>query len=435
MRSASEVKAPIRELYNFDIERKTLSLTVAILGVSLALQRFGFPLEGKAVSIVGPIGFALIIYGLASGTLCFHLQRLIIYFTLIFLTLIGALWHMIVPVNLGYESTASLIQFLMLTGFAVFTFTEAVDELKFFKVFTYLFLIVAISGVIQFFAQFFGLGLFAFSGWLPETMLYELGYNLVIPVGVGDLFKANGFVLLEPSVYSQVMALALIIELLVFRRIGFLVAFTMGLLLSFSGTGWIVLGAFLLGSMIGMGGRGLLIASGVVLVMTAIIGAAAVLAPDFVETLSNRFSEINQPGTSGHLRFVTPFWMLQDVANLDPSYLLLGIGSGLSEHLQLPYEYATNTPIKVMVEFGVPAFIAYVLLFIVGQKTSLQTALVFPAMVLFLVAGSYQQLPPMIFTVLLLISVARLRVHDGSGTAQMETIKSSTVGQIARVRR
>lgn len=435
MRSASEVKAPIREFYYFDIERKTLSLTMAILGISLALQRFGFPFGGKAVSIVGPIGFALVIYGLASGTLCFHRQRLIIYLALILLTLMGGLWHMTSPVNLGNESIESLIQFLMLTGFAVFTFTEAIDELKFFKVFTFLFLLVAVAGIIQFFAQFIGLRLFAFSGLFPETMLYELGYNLVIPVGVGDLLKANGFVLLEPSVYSQLMALALIIEALAFRRLGFLIAFTTGLLLSFSGTGWIVLGAFVLGSVIGMGGRGLLIASGVTVILTAVIGAAAVLAPDFVEALSNRFSEINQPGTSGHLRFVTPFWMLQDVANLDPSYLLLGIGSGLSEHLQLPYEYATNTPIKVMVEFGVPAFMAYVLLFIFGHKTSLQTALVFPAMVLFLLAGSYQQLPSIIFIVLLLISVARLRVHDGSGTAQKETIKPSTAGQIARVRR
>jgi len=41
---------------------------------------------------------------------------------------------------------------------------------------------------------------------------------LRISVGVGDLLKANGFFLIEPSVFSQFMALALIIELLTTRR-------------------------------------------------------------------------------------------------------------------------------------------------------------------------------------------------------------------------
>ena len=125
-------------------------------------------------------------------------------------------------------------------------------------------LLVAIAGILQFAAQFAGLGLFAFKGLLPGSILFEAGYNLEIPIGVGNLLKSNGFVLVEPSVMSQLMSLGLIIEALGCRRAGYLAAFTAGLLLSFSGTGWIVLGAFVIGVAFVMGGRGLLIAGGVV---------------------------------------------------------------------------------------------------------------------------------------------------------------------------
>jgi hypothetical protein len=170
-----------------------------------------------------------------------------------------------------------------------------------------------------------------------------------------------------------------------------------------------VLGAFVLGSTAALRARGLLLSLGVVAMLAVTLGAMALLAPDALASLTGRLSEISQPGTSGHMRFITPFWMMGDVFSTDARALLLGIGGGRSEQLTLPYAYAVNTPVKVMVEYGAPALIAYLLLFVLGRKTRMQAAIVLPALVLFLFTGGYQQFAPMIFIVLLLTSVANLR--------------------------
>ncbi len=391
-------------------KRRTLWFTGLLLASCLLLQRFGVPFGDKQLSIVGPVGVALAAWGLASGVLALHRARLVLFLLLVTVVLIGLGYHAALPSGLGDGSNVrSLAQFLLLTAFATLTFTERLEERVFFRLVTSILLVVALAGIGQFAVQFVGLRLFSFTGLLPDSLLFELGYNLEIPVGIGEILKSNGLVLVEPSVFSQMMAVGLMLEAVAFRRPAFLVAFAAGLLLSFSGTGWIVLAAFVVGSAVASGRRGLLTAGGVVLLLGLVLLVVSVAAPDFAAALIGRLDEVGHPGTSGHLRFVTPFWMLDDVMNADPVAFLLGIGSGGSERLPLPYEYDVNTPVKIMAEYGAPALLAYVMLFVVGRKTPMQRAVVFPAVVLFMATGGYQQFPPMVFLILLLTSVARLR--------------------------
>ena len=77
--------------------------------------------------------------------------------------------------------------------------------------------------------------------------------------------------------------------------------------------------------------------------------------------------------------------------------------------MPLVYEYDVNTPVKIGLEYGFPALVAYVLLFILGPKSTVQRAIVVPVLVMCFVTGAYQQFPPVLFLVLLLVSVARLR--------------------------
>ncbi len=390
-------------------ERRILWFTGAIFAVSLLLQRFGVPFGGKQLSIVGPIGFALVGYGVYNGTLVFHRGRLITYLALLACVLIGYGWHDAVPSDFGATvNLNSLAQFLILTTFATLTFARPVQEIAFFKVVNNAFMVVAVLGILQFAAQFAGIRVFSFTGLLPPSILYEAGYNLEIQVGIGEILKSNGLLLVEPSVFSQMMALALIIEAIGMRRVLFLAAFAAGLVLSFAGTGWLVIAAFLVGSTVAMGRKGMVIAAAVGLALATILVVAQVFAPDFLDSFTGRYSEFSTPGTSGHQRFVTPFWLLHDVLSVDPAAALLGIGSGASEILTLPYDYFVTTPIKVLVEYGAPALIAYVTLFVQGRKTALQAALVFPGLILFFFTGGYQQFPPILFIVLMLTSVARL---------------------------
>ena len=109
------------------------------------------------------------------------------------------------------------------------------------------------------------------------------------------------------------------------------------------------------------------------------------------------------------MRFITPFWLLGYVIHREPLSLLMGIGSGASEAISVPWFYDVNTPVKVLLEYGLPALVAYLMLFLVNRRTPVQRALVLPGMVLFLFAGGYQQFPPVLFLILLMLCIAQLR--------------------------
>ena len=71
-------------------------------------------------------------------------------------------------------------------------------------------------------------------------------FNTVIPVQHGaSLFKSNGFVFIEPSTFSQFLALAIVIELAVFHSMRRFALFALAYLVTYSGTGLIVLAATL----------------------------------------------------------------------------------------------------------------------------------------------------------------------------------------------
>ncbi len=390
-----------------DPQSRIFRFTAALVCACLFLQRFAVPIGSKPFNLVGPVGLGLAAVALVRGTLAFHRSRLACYLVLAILVTTGIMWQSLTP-NSGELNFASMEQFLLLTSFAVLTFAEAVDEARFFRVVNHWFAVIALCGILQFFAQMVGIRIFSFVGIVPEPLLYEFGYNLVIPIGVADLFKSNGFFLIEPSTFSQIMAIALIIEMLAFRRLRYLGVFATAMLVSFSGTGWIVLASFVVAAVLGMGWRGIAIGGATVLLMGLLLGAGTLVAPDLAHALELRMDEFSHPGTSGHRRFVTPFWALSDTLDAHPGAALTGLGSGVSERLPLSYGYDVNTPIKIALEYGFAGLAAYVLLFVAHRRSPVQSGLLVPACTLFFFAGAYQQFPPVIFLILLLTSVARL---------------------------
>lgn len=390
--------------------RDAMLFTTVVVGAALFLQRFGVPAGEKAINIVGFIGLGAMVAGLARDSLTLDRVRFRAFLLLCMLTVFGMAYNQVFPNRfLVPPSLQSLLQFLLFSSFATVSFAEAIPEDVFFRRVANLLGIVAGAGIVQFVTQFAGLGLFSFRGLVPAALLFEDGYNLQIPTGFGGVFKSNGFFLLEPSIMSQVMVLALMIEILAFRRPWFLALFTAGLLLSFSGTGWIVFAAFVLTIAVSLGVRGVLLAVGMLAVVAILLFALSFLAPDAVASLTGRVDEVFLPMTSGHLRFVTPFWVLSDVLNLSPDVAWIGLGGGVSERIMLPYDYTVNTPIKILLEYGLPSLVTYLVLLVGGKKTTRQRVLTAPCLVLLLFTGGYQQFPPMLFLLLLVMSVARLR--------------------------
>ena len=132
------------------------------------------------------------------------------------------------------------------------------------------------------------------------------------------------------------------------------------------------------------------------------------LVPVVADIAIGRLHEFTTIGTSGFIRFVTPFWLINDVMREYPSAALIGVGAGTSEVLTLPYHYTVNTPVKIAVEYGFPVLILYFSLFLSGHRTKRQSALVPPAFVLLMFAGAYQQFAPVVFLMVLLTCTASL---------------------------
>jgi hypothetical protein len=400
-----------------ELARATGEFAIGVLGASLLLQRFAIPYAAKGIELVGPIGLLLALVAVSRGVLVFHRGRLALFALLTLWVVIGATRHAIYPNGYGITPLmSSLLQFLLLTGFCTLSFAQELDEDAFLKGAANILSIIAGAGIIQFVLQFAGVRVFAFTGLLPDRFLYEQLYNLQIPTGMGDVLKSNGFFLLEPSIFSQAMAMALIIEVLGARRLRHMTLFIIGLLLSFSGTGWIVLFSFLASVGARLGGRGFLIAA-YVTASVIIMGAALLLiSPDSAAVFTDRLSEFSQPGTSANMRFMTPFQYTYDILAHEHWAWLFGIGAGVSEKIDMAYDYNVNTPIKILLEFGLPAVLLYMSLFFTATRTRLQGALLVPSVVLVVFAGGYQEFAPVLFPIFLLVCVARLRPSGAFAT-------------------
>ncbi len=391
-----------------------LRFSAAVIIGSTTLQRFGVFFGTSYLDCVGPIGLMLACMYLFSGALVLHRQRMLLFALLCFVTLVSAAAVTLVKSAYGGEpSISSLIQFLVLNSFATLTFARPVNEADFFRVVNRWLAFVTVAGLIQFVLQFARIDLFSFTSFVPDSALVEQAWNVVIPIGTTYYHKSNGFFLLEPSLFSQFSAIALIIEILVVRRLSYLCLFSAGLITSVSGTGWLMIVGFVLTAVLSLGGRGVIVA-----VATAAAGFLALAglflaSPEIYGFFIGRISEFDAPGSSAHLRFVTPWWFASDVISNSPLALLFGIGAGVSEHPgQAPaYYYNVNSVVKLLLEFGAPALITFLTLFFANQRTRVQTALVAPVMVWVLSDGGNVETAFVLFPALLLIVTADLRAE------------------------
>jgi hypothetical protein len=393
-------------------EAYALRFTAIIFIMALVLQRFGLMIGSSYLSIIGPIGLMLAALGLMQRGLVISRGRMMIFIGLLAWIMIGGAMRAAFPQSFGTPpSWMSLVQFIALSSFGLLTFAEPVDERKFFAVVNMIFLALALAGIAQFVLQFAGVKLFSFKGLVPASMLLENAYNVVIPIGAGGYLKSNGLFLVEPSVFSQFMALAVIIEMLMFRRLLYISSFVVGLLFSLSGTGWIMIMSFVLTAAFSLGLRGLALSFVTTAVGFLAIAALAVLFPSGFDFFLSRTHEIYEIGSSGYDRFVTPWQLANYVLSRAPWTALYGLGAGVSEHLAMQpnWSYNLNPPVKIALEFGIPGFLLYLLFLLTARRTSTQKALLVPVLVLLLLDGGYSQFPPVLFPALILILVADLR--------------------------
>ena len=219
-------------------------LLILVILSAIVLSRFGinlgtYSLNFSLIAIYVLIGFALL-----SGNSIIDPRRLFAYCVCVGVASTSFL------VNKGFvlaDRTSWTSLLLLVTIYFPFVFVFHTNGSKenhllwVMRVFSNVALFCASAGIVQFYAQFFihGDWLFDFSPYIPTLLQGPSGYKPIIPVG--SLYKSNGFFFREPSEFSFIMALALLGEFVLYKRVLRIALFGLALLLSYSGTGLLAL--------------------------------------------------------------------------------------------------------------------------------------------------------------------------------------------------
>jgi hypothetical protein len=340
--------------------RKPVALAfVFLILAATVLQRFGLNLGSYSLNAALAAMFVLLVVAALGGVLAVSTERLLLYGIGLGVALISALLN---------ERSTSMTSLALLTVMYlpfVFVLTPAacLSPDRALRIFLDVAGLCAVAGVVQFYAQYIlqAAWLFDFTPYIPPFLQGPSGYNTVI--AVGGSFKSNGFFFREPSGFSFIMALGLMIECLTHRRpvrIGFL---GFALLLSYSGTGLL---ALLIGLLVPMNHRNL----GRLLVVAA--GAAGLYlllaGPLNLSYTVSRLAEFQSEDSSAYIRYIAPGRLIAEAAAAAPATLWFGHGPGTIFRQQVGYEFHDPTWAKLIFEYGVLGFAAFVTLFLVALR-------------------------------------------------------------------
>lgn len=250
-------------------------------------------------------------------------------------------------------------------------------------------MVIACCAIAQFFLQFvinikF---LFPIENFIPEAFRVH-NYNNEAPLSYGShIYRSNGLFMLEPSYLSQFIAVAVVVELCGRNRWWLLGMFGAALLVSYSGTGLIILAVCVPLVVIAKRRWDFLV---LMLFLLALIAAFAQQL--YLDSLLSRSHELGSTGSSGFARFVGGFYMFDQFLWNHPWRTLFGYGAGsFKDYLQLSHYAVAEMPLfKMVFEYGlVGAALFFTFLFYCLFSSSLPRLVALAVSLTFLLNGLY----------------------------------------------
>lgn len=255
--------------------------------------------------------------------------------------------------------------------------------------FSKLCLFLAWCGIAQFALQFaIGATLaFPIENLVPDSLQVQ-AFNKQGPLAYGyDIYRSNGIFMLEPSFFSQLMAVGIVYEVAIAGAWLRAAIMTLALLLSYSGTGMVVLMVCL--PLIAWKHR-----RWQLLPLGVLGGLSLILAADYLnlDLFVSRAGEFQSTGSSAFARFVGGFYMFDQFLWTDTIKALFGFGAGTFKD----YAPLVSVPVtemsmpKMIFEFGLLGGLAYFAL--IGWavfRTSAPLVLKLAVYTTFLLNGNY----------------------------------------------
>ena len=329
-------------------------LVVALLVANTVFQKFAIPGGGGALPLSLLITALLLSCGVALGRLIpIPILCLGVVATAGILTLSTAL----TPAS-SFSLNALALVVALLVPYAFAFHPGSLDPAFSYRTFTLFAAVFAILGVLQFVAQFVIGAERAF--WLDFNLPSDLllaGFNNLNETGYqSGIYKANGVFLLEPAFLNQFLCVAVLIELCTTRRWRYLAIFGAGIVVTYSGTGLLMLTAIAPAYI--PRNRHFAIAAGAVLGFALLF----IFGEDLgLKLFLDRADEFSSDQSSAFARFFSIFYLLTDFAWKDTLSVLFGRGPGSVAENFTTVSYAAFDPSwgKLVYEYGIVGCLAY----------------------------------------------------------------------------
>ncbi|MEH6855920.1 hypothetical protein COE67_04835 [Priestia megaterium] len=379
-----------------DIHIKKPKITLEGLFLSLLLifstfgQRIVIPLGGQQMALIFPVTIAFFLIMLFSRKFSLYTMRLLLF------TLFWVLALSFLLFQEAYSATSILFLLMLYLPF-LFKF-EFEDELKlkYLKRFQNIVLFTAFFGIFQFASQAAGMTFTDPLSVLPSNLI-QLGYNTTYPITYGSpISKPNGGFYLEPSLFSQFLAVSIIIEVLFFKRWTRVFILFVAIVTSFSGTGLtilMILGVPLLFK--------LKFKQALAVIVAGTLVAIVFFNSEYGSVTSGRADEYNSQNSSFSIRFINPF---ETIFLDEQKDVVIGHGPGQTERTQFPFEANFTAIPKLWYEYGFLPMIIFMMFLmhcIFSRNITILTAAIF-IMYTFL-SGSLLQPQTIYFTYFMLI--------------------------------
>ncbi len=366
-----------------------LLFTIVIVVLFFVFQRIAIDIGGFELPFSLLIMSFFAFFSFLNNKISIDLKRMIIYFLIALVSLLSGFLVQEMKVT-------SLLYFLFIYLFFIFDYNFEENELMIIKKTIIIVLaITSIIGIMQFISQIIGISYFDFYDLIPANFKLS-GFNSYYSIWYGsNIMKSNGWLYLEPSFFSQFMALGIIIVLnkkdILKKDILLVVLFTMALITSFSGTGLLLIIISLVPLLIGLKGK-----NRIIFTIFAVVVVILFVNSDYSYSVLSRIGETSSVSSSASKRFINPFVY---AFSSDNNHYLLGNGAGTVDGSTELNIYNFSAIPKIQFEYGLIVLILFMFfLFMFFFKKGFNfNSFVFVIMFLFL-AGNLLQ-PSIIFII------------------------------------
>jgi len=314
------------------------------------------PFGALGLALATPLMAAVAVGGFATGRMVLHARRAFAFalMVVVLLTL-----QIVAADHFSLGSLALLLVVHLPYVVQLRRVERAHDDVL--RYFQRVAMVIGIFGIVQYAGQFAIGATYAFPiENLAPAVLKVAQFNSTGLLQYGsDVMRANGVFMIEPSVFSQLMAVGIVIEFVTSKRLLYMVVMALAALVSYSGTGLMLLAVGLVCEcvvrqrwdvLLGIFGLGALV---------AVVGIAADVP--MINNILGRAGEFGTAGSSASMRFVGGFQLFEQFLWPDTLRALFGFGAGslVEFGAKSSMPFAETMLFKPIFEYGIVGAIAY----------------------------------------------------------------------------